>query len=119
MNTNSAPSNLHITDLRSAVVWSNYDYPIIRIDHCAASLPRIVALEHNGPDLPFWPGLVTGLPEDYLQDGYVAVPEAPGLGVDLNYEGIEANLRTPGLFEPTPEWDKPKLGFYKPDNRWS
>ncbi len=27
------------------------------------------------------------------------VPDTPGLGVDLNYEGIEANLRLPGLFE--------------------
>ncbi|MFH1567693.1 MAG: mandelate racemase/muconate lactonizing enzyme family protein [Gemmatimonadota bacterium] len=86
--------------------------------HCAAAIPSFVALEHHGLDLPFWPDLVTGLPEDYLQEGYVAVPDQPGLGVDLNYEGIEANLRTPGLFEPTDEWNTPKLGFYKPDNRW-
>ena len=86
--------------------------------HCAAALPSFVALEHHGLDLPFWPDLVTGLPEDYLQDGYVQVPDKPGLGVDLNYEGIEANLRHPGLFEPTDEWNTPKLGFYKPDRRW-
>jgi len=86
--------------------------------HCASAIPSFVALEHHGLDLPFWPDLVTGLPEDYIDEGYVAVPEKPGLGVDLNYEGIEANLRTPGLFEPTDEWDAPKLGFYKPDRRW-
>jgi hypothetical protein len=40
-----------------------------------------VAIEHHGLGLPFWPGLVSGL------------PEAPGLSVDLNLEGIEANLR--------------------------
>ena len=32
VNTHSAPSDLRITDLRIAVVASNYDYPIIRID---------------------------------------------------------------------------------------
>mgnify|MGYP000420432325 CR=1 FL=1 len=32
VNTYSSPSDLRITDLRYAVVWSNYDYPIIRID---------------------------------------------------------------------------------------
>lgn len=32
VNTYSAPSQLRITDMRVAVVASNYDYPIIRID---------------------------------------------------------------------------------------
>jgi hypothetical protein len=32
VNTYSRPSDLKITDLRVAVVASNYDYPIIRID---------------------------------------------------------------------------------------
>ena len=86
--------------------------------HCAAAIPSFVALEHHGLDLPFWRGLVTGLPGNYMQDGYVAVPEAPGLGVDLDLEGIAANLRFPGLFEPTDEWNTPKLGFWQPDRRW-
>ena len=32
VNRNSAPSELKITDMRSVLVASNYDYPIIRID---------------------------------------------------------------------------------------
>ncbi|MBI1897598.1 MAG: mandelate racemase/muconate lactonizing enzyme family protein [Acidobacteria bacterium] len=32
LNKNSAPSQLRITDMRSVLVASNYDYPIIRID---------------------------------------------------------------------------------------
>src|SRR3954451_5810788 len=32
VNTHSRPSDLRITDMRLAVVCSNYDYPIIRID---------------------------------------------------------------------------------------
>ena len=87
--------------------------------HCAAAIPSFVALEHHGLDLPFWESLVTGLPEHYIEEGYVRVPEKPGLGVDLNTEGIEANLRTPGLFEPTEAWNTPKLGFWQPDRRWA
>jgi L-alanine-DL-glutamate epimerase-like enolase superfamily enzyme len=88
--------------------------------HCAAAIPSFVALEHHGLDLPFWESLVTGLPADYMAGGYVVVPDKPGLGVDLNYEGIEANLRTPGtMFVPTEEWNMPKLGFWRPDERWS
>lgn len=87
--------------------------------HTAAAIPSFVALEHHGLDLPFWPGLVTGLAADYMVGGYVTVPDKPGLGVDLNYDAIEENLRTPGtMFLPTDEWNTPKLGFWRPDNRW-
>jgi len=87
--------------------------------HTAASISSFVALEHHGLDLPFWKGLVTGLPEPLMEDGYVTIPDKPGLGVDLNYEGIRENLRAPsGLFEPTDQWNTPKLGFWQPDKRW-
>jgi hypothetical protein len=47
------------------------------------------------------------------------VPEKPGLGIDINLDAIEAGLRTPGtMFLPTDEWNTPKLGFWRPDNRW-
>ena len=87
--------------------------------HCAAAIPSFVALEHHGLDLPFWENLVTGLPSPLMVEGYAAVPEAPGLGVDLNLEGIRSNLRPPsGLFDPTDELNTPKLAFWQPDRRW-
>jgi len=86
--------------------------------HCAAAIPSFIALEHHGVDLPFWESLVTGLADPLIEHGYVRVPEKPGLGVDLNLEAIEENLRFPGLFEPTEEWNAPKLGFWQPDRRW-
>jgi hypothetical protein len=55
---------------------------------------------------------VTGLDPDYMVDGYVKVPDAPGLGLDLNYEVIEENLRVKGtMFAPTDAWNAKKLGF--------
>ena len=87
--------------------------------HCAAAMPSFLALEHHGLDLPFWSSLVTGLPDPLLEEGYATVPDRPGLGVDLNLEAIRENLRPPsGLFEPTEEWNTPKLAFWQPDRRW-
>lgn len=86
--------------------------------HTAAAISSFLACEHHGLDLPFWESLVN-LPSDYMKDGYVTVPDKPGLGVDLNLEAIEENLRTPGtMFLPTEEWNTPKLGFWRPDDRW-
>jgi L-alanine-DL-glutamate epimerase-like enolase superfamily enzyme len=83
--------------------------------HCAAAISSFVALENHAVDLPFWKTLVTGLDDPLMVDGFVKVPDKPGLGIELNYEGIKANLRAPsGLFEPTEEWNTPKLGFWQP-----
>lgn len=88
--------------------------------HCGAAISSFVALENHALDLPFWTDLVTGLDDPFMVDGYAGVPEKPGLGVDLNYEGIEENLRGGGLFEPTEYWNTPKLDNYrpKPAERW-
>ena len=36
--------------------------------------PRLVALEGQALDLPFWRDVVTGLPETLIEDGIVGVP---------------------------------------------
>jgi len=35
-----------------------------------------------------------------------SVPDGPGLGIILNEEAIKKQLREPGYFEPTPQWDR-------------
>jgi len=82
--------------------------------HCAAAISSFLALENHALDVPFWSDLVTGLDAPLIVDGYVAVPDRPGLGVELNEAAIAEHLRYPGLFEPTLEWDTPKHGFYRP-----
>jgi len=76
--------------------------------HVAAAIHNFVALEHHGLDIPWWKDLVTGLPDPLMVNGYVNVPEKPGLGVDLNEEVIVNHLKYPelGYFKPTPEWNK-------------
>ncbi len=75
--------------------------------HCAAATENFIALEHHHVDVPWWDDLVTGLPKPSVQDGYMTVPDAPGLGIELNEEAIREHIseKDPGYFEPTDEWN--------------
>jgi L-alanine-DL-glutamate epimerase-like enolase superfamily enzyme len=79
--------------------------------HLGAAIPSLVAVEHHGLDLPFFRDLVTGLDADYMKDGYVTVPDAPGLGVDINEEVIRQHLRDgAAFFADTSEWNRNRVG---------
>lgn len=75
--------------------------------HCAAATENFIALEHHHVDVPWWDDLVTGLPKPSVRDGYMTVPDAPGLGIELNEEAIREHIseKDPGYFEPTDEWN--------------
>lgn len=83
--------------------------------HCAAALENFLCLEHHGIDVPWWESLVTGLPKPFINDGFAVVPEAPGLGIELNEEVARQHLAEPGYFEPTPQWNELKSW----DRTWS
>jgi L-alanine-DL-glutamate epimerase-like enolase superfamily enzyme len=85
--------------------------------HCAAATENFLALEHHSLDVPWWETLVTTTSGKPLFDnGFAPVPDAPGLGVELNPEPIKAHLRPgAGYFDPTPQWDKPQGN----DRQWS
>lgn len=77
--------------------------------HCAAATENFLVLENHSVDIPDWNELVTGLPNPLIQDGYIQVPETPGLGFEaLNEEVVRKYIDpdAPGYFEPTDEWDK-------------
>ncbi|NLS78342.1 MAG: mandelate racemase/muconate lactonizing enzyme family protein, partial [Chloroflexi bacterium] len=85
--------------------------------HCAAATENFLALEWHAADIPDWSNLVTGLPNPIVQEGFIQVPDAPGLGVELNEEAVRRHLdpERPGWFEPTPEWDQARAH----DRLWS
>jgi len=75
--------------------------------HCAAATRNFVALEHHSVDNPWWEDMVSGIPKPIVRDGYVQVPDLPGLGVELNEQVISQHMdQETGYFRPTPEWDK-------------
>lgn len=85
--------------------------------HCAAATENFIALEHHFSDVPFWDDFIDGISEPIIQDGYITVPEKPGLGFELNEEIVRQHLipEDPGYFEPTTQWDNERSW----DRLWS
>lgn len=85
--------------------------------HCAAATENFIALEHHFTDVPFWNDFIDGIPKPIIQNGYIPVPEGPGLGFEINPEVIQEHLVAddPGFFEPTPQWDNERSW----DRLWS
>jgi L-alanine-DL-glutamate epimerase-like enolase superfamily enzyme len=76
--------------------------------HCAAATENFISLEHHFADTPYWDSMITGPEKPLIQNGYIKVPETPGLGIELNEEVVKQHLHPDdtGYFEPTTEWDK-------------
>jgi L-alanine-DL-glutamate epimerase-like enolase superfamily enzyme len=53
--------------------------------HACASIPNFLALEWHAASVPFFDELVTG-GGPVVVDGYVELPEGPGIGADLDLE---------------------------------
>ncbi|MFC2124624.1 mandelate racemase/muconate lactonizing enzyme family protein [Bacteroidota bacterium] len=84
--------------------------------HSAAATENFRWLEHHAVDSPRFEDLVTGIEKPLVQNGYVKVPEKPGIGVELNEEVVkEFLIKGEKLFAPTPEWDKIRSS----DRLWS
>jgi len=86
--------------------------------HTAAAMHNVLAMELHSVDVPWWKDLVIGLPDPIVENGFIKVPEKPGLGFDdLNEELIRAHINPniPGYFEPTDERNKE----FSNDRTWS
>ncbi|HHZ14033.1 MAG: mandelate racemase/muconate lactonizing enzyme family protein [Caldicoprobacterales bacterium] len=86
--------------------------------HSAAATENFLALENHAVDIPWWDDLVVGLPKPLVKDGFIEVPDKPGLGIEaLNDELIAEHIHPdyPGLWEPTDEWNND----YSHDRLWS
>jgi len=86
--------------------------------HVAAATRNFMALEVHSVDVPWWEDLVKGLPKPLIRNGYIQVPNTPGLGIEeLNEDLICAKLHGdfPHAWAPTAEWDKE----WANDRQWS
>jgi L-alanine-DL-glutamate epimerase-like enolase superfamily enzyme len=90
--------------------------------HCAAATENFLVLEHHDVDTRYYDDLVEGPAKPFVsKDGFVDVPDAPGLGVKLNEEVIKEAIRRDGkdpeklYFPPTEEWNKERSH----DRTWS
>lgn len=86
--------------------------------HTAAAMHNVLALEYHSIDIPWWSDMVNGLPKPLIENGFIKVPEGPGLGIEsLNEELLRqhVNPEIPGMWEPTDSWNKE----FSNDRIWS
>jgi len=78
--------------------------------HAAIATENFWGCEFHGHDTPWWSDMIKNspLPNPIIQNGFITVPDAPGLGInELNEDLIKEreSKRNPGIFEPTDEWN--------------
>jgi L-alanine-DL-glutamate epimerase-like enolase superfamily enzyme len=76
--------------------------------HVAVATENFLALEQHAVDIPWWDAIVTGLPKPIVRDGFIEVPDRPGLGIDdIDDAVIRDHLQAgaKGIWQPTGEWD--------------
>lgn len=86
--------------------------------HSIAATENFLAQEFHSVDVPWWDDLVTGLPKPLVQNGYITVPDKPGLGIDEIVDEVvleHIHPDYPGIWLPTDEWNHD----YSHDRLWS
>ncbi|MBQ9975732.1 MAG: mandelate racemase/muconate lactonizing enzyme family protein [Clostridia bacterium] len=86
--------------------------------HTAAALQNVLAVEYHSIDIPWWNDLALGIDNPLFRDGFVKVPDKPGLSIEaLNEELIAEHIHKdyPGMWEPTDEWNNE----WANDREWS
>jgi gluconate/galactonate dehydratase len=57
--------------------------------HVGAAIPNLLAVEFHSYELPWWGDLVE---ETVIEDGRIAVPETPGIGLTLDLDVVADHL---------------------------
>jgi len=86
--------------------------------HAAAAVKDVLAVEYHSTDVEWWNDIALGIDNPLINDGYINVPNKPGLGIDdLNDELIAEHIheKHPGVWEDTSEWNNE----WSNDRLWS
>ena len=86
--------------------------------HTATATENFLALEFHSVDIPWWQDLVEMDNKPLIKNGFVEVPDAPGLGIKgLNDEVIREHMHSSekDIWLPTDAWDKE----WSHDRLWS
>ncbi len=86
--------------------------------HAAAAVQNVLAVEFHSVDIPWWNDLAIGIDNPLFKDGFVNVPNKPGLGIDaLNEELIKEHMheKYPVAWGDTSAWDNE----WANDREWS
>lgn len=86
-------ADMHYVNL----AWHNISSPLGTMAgvHLCAATPNFLALEWHAASVPFFDALVKGGDGPLIQDGKIAVPDTPGLGIELDPD-VAYKYRKPG-----------------------
>jgi L-alanine-DL-glutamate epimerase-like enolase superfamily enzyme len=76
--------------------------------HACAATENFLALEFHSVDTPWWDDIVIGPAKPIVNNGFITVPDGPGLGIEmLDDEVLQAHLHPHlgGLWDPTEHWN--------------
>ena len=76
--------------------------------HSIAATENFYVCENHSVDVPWWDDMTLGTPKKIVQNGYINVPDKPGLGVDdYNDEVLREHVdpKHPVLWDDTARWD--------------
>jgi L-alanine-DL-glutamate epimerase-like enolase superfamily enzyme len=60
--------------------------------HISAGIPDFLSCEHHYPEIEWYDDLIDGIPKPMMnKDGYVPIPDGPGLGITLNENAFRAH----------------------------
>ena len=86
-------ADMHYVNL----TWHNISGPIGTMAgvHLCAATPNLLALEWHAASVPFFDELAKNAPGPMIEQGRIRVPDAPGLGIELD-EDAAYKYRKPG-----------------------
>ena len=77
--------------VKTALHMSNSPFALIMCAHISAGIPDFMACEHHYADLSWYDSLIDGVPKPLMQNGYVPIPNGPGLGITPNQAAMTAH----------------------------
>jgi L-alanine-DL-glutamate epimerase-like enolase superfamily enzyme len=82
----------HEKGVRTALHQSNSPIAMMMCAHIAAGIPDFLSCEHHYPEISWYDSLIDGVPKPLMVDGYVQIPDGPGLGVTPNDATMSKHL---------------------------
>jgi gluconate/galactonate dehydratase len=78
--------------VKTAFHQSNGPLAMIMCAHLSASIPGFLSCENHYTDVSWYDSLIDGVPKPIMQkNGYVPIPDGPGLGITPNQAAISAH----------------------------
>lgn len=81
----------HTKGVKTAFHQSNGPFAMMMNAHLCAGIPDFLSCEHHYPEISWYDSLIDGVPKPIMQNGFVIIPDSPGLGITPNETAMRAH----------------------------